>query len=1091
MLGRAPFRLAAIAALLLTLSIALAVNSSGARADGGEGQAPAVPEKRGLTYPNLGSHLDQLAAKVEEGVATAQDAAREAPLHRGESVAVTIYPSGNVDDVVKFLEDNGGDPRNVGEDYIEAYVPVSLLGPVSERAGVLRVREIVPPQPAQLSQRIIGNGPAVHGSQAWNAAGYSGQGVKVGIIDGFFRFSALRGVEVPSSVVVRCYTDIGVFTSNLADCDQEPEATSPWPECLDAYQRRARGNEAHGTIVAESLIDIAPGVTLYIANPGSRGDMQEAVDWMASQGVQVINYSASWIFDGPGDGTSPLSVSPLNTVDRAAANDILWVNSAGNSAQNTWFGGYSDPDGNRAIGFGGINDEIIDAAWRACSTFVVQLRWEDSWAGANTDLDLHLVNEPTGEVVFSSTDPQSGQSGQVPWEAVGLRTRYNNSDLGIKVTHFSGEVPDWIQIVVWAPGAIEHHTLSGSIGNPAESANEGLLAVGAARWYDTDTIEPFSSRGPAPDGREKPKPDIVGADCGETALTPLNERRLGFCGTSQASPHVAGMAALVRQRFPELGAVEVAEYLKDNARQREVPDPNNTWGHGFAVLPPIILCSNNPGLAADCARLLTARDALAGTGTLNWSARVPVEDWDAVTVGGSPLRVTELRLPEKGLTGEIPAGLGGLSNLEELWLPENQLTGEIPPELGGLANLEGLYLSGNQLSGTIPTQLGGLTNLKELSLTRNQLSGEIPPELAGLTGMERLALGGNQLTGTIPTWLSSLTSLEELHLWGNGLTGEIPPELGSLTNLRWLSLGENQLSGPIPVRLGSLANLTELRLDGNRLSGEIPPELGSPAGLERLWLHDNQLSGTIPPQLGGLTNLKELDLTRNQLSGEIPPELAGLASLEILALGGNQVTGTIPVWLGILANLEELHLWGNDLSGAIPVELDSLTNLRALSLGENQLSGEIPPELGSLARLEGLRLHNNRLTGEIPSELGSLANLTALRLDGNQLSGEIPSELGRLLNLTVLYLSGNQLSGCVPDRWGDVENNDFEQLGLSFCPGDPLINKYDTNRNGQIDRSEVIRAINDYLFGTGADALTRADVIRLINLYLSGSTRQN
>ena len=61
-------------------------------------------------------------------------------------MAVTIYLSGNVDEVVAFLEENGGDPRNVGEDYVEAYVPVPLLGPVSERPGVIRVREIIPPE---------------------------------------------------------------------------------------------------------------------------------------------------------------------------------------------------------------------------------------------------------------------------------------------------------------------------------------------------------------------------------------------------------------------------------------------------------------------------------------------------------------------------------------------------------------------------------------------------------------------------------------------------------------------------------------------------------------------------------------------------------------------------------------------------------------------------------------------------------------------------------------------------------------------------------------------------------------------------------
>ena len=137
-------------------------------------QVPPIPDKTALNYPNLGSHLDQLVASVEEGQATSKEAAGDAPVHSGESVAVTIYLTGNVDAVVSFLEDNGGDPRNVGEDYIEAYVPVALLGPVSEQPGVVRVREIVPPQ-AEYGP-VTSQGVQAHLSAAWNSAGYTGQG---------------------------------------------------------------------------------------------------------------------------------------------------------------------------------------------------------------------------------------------------------------------------------------------------------------------------------------------------------------------------------------------------------------------------------------------------------------------------------------------------------------------------------------------------------------------------------------------------------------------------------------------------------------------------------------------------------------------------------------------------------------------------------------------------------------------------------------------------------------------------------------------------------------------------------------------------
>ena len=116
---------------------------------GGDNQAPPIPDKGELRYPNLGSRLDELVASVEAGESTAEQAAKGAAMHSGASVAVTIYLSGGVDGVVAFLEENGGDPRNVGEDFIEAYVPVMLLGQASEQPGVLRVREIVPPERGQ------------------------------------------------------------------------------------------------------------------------------------------------------------------------------------------------------------------------------------------------------------------------------------------------------------------------------------------------------------------------------------------------------------------------------------------------------------------------------------------------------------------------------------------------------------------------------------------------------------------------------------------------------------------------------------------------------------------------------------------------------------------------------------------------------------------------------------------------------------------------------------------------------------------------------------------------------------------------------
>ena len=986
-------------AILIALAVTMAVALPGVSAVGGEenDQVPSLPYKTALNYPNLGSHLDQLVASAEEGQATSNDAAVETSVHSGESVAVTIHLTGNVDAVVSFMEDNGGDPRNVGEDYIEAYVPVTLLGRLSEQPGVARVRQIVPPEPDY--GPFISQGVQAHLAQAWHNAGYKGRGVKVGIIDsGFEGFRELMGTELPTTVLVRCYTDLGVSSRNLADC------------------RQYRGNPTgvHGTASAETVVDFIPEASLYIANPRSHADMRDAVDWMISEGVSVINASISWGFDGPGNGTSPYTIGLVNTVDRAVEAGIVWVSSAGNSAQHTWFGSYSNPDSDRWVNFlesGERNYLIIHEGFslQDYESLQFELRWEDSWVledgqigGASSDLDLFVVDGATGTVVASSRDHQSGRPGEIPHEflsSLHFSGPPTGSSYYVVVSHEGGDAPEWIQLVLSHAGpTLHYHTLYGSIKNPAEGRNLGMLAVGAANWRDVRTIEPYSSRGPTPDGRFKP--DIIGATCGESATYP------GYCGTSGSSPHVAGMSALVRQRFPDYTPAQVASYLKAFAQQRETPDPNNTWGHGFAQLP-----------SPDRKALVALYNATGGanwTNNTNWLTTAPIGQWRGVTTD-SQGRVTELNLtsnqlkgeipPELAdlaslklldlggneLTGPIPTWLSSLTNLEELYLWENELTGTIPAELGRLSNLGQLSLSGNQLTGQITAELGNLSNLQELDLWGNGLTGTIPSELGSLSKLQHLSLSDNQLTGTIPTWLGSLTDLQELYLWGNGLMGTIPSELARLTSLEILALGDNRLTGKIPAELTSLTKLEELSLTSNQLTGAIPTWLGTLTELEDLRLWGNELSGEIPTELGSLTNLKELHLNSNQLTGEIPAELARLTKLE------------------------DLRLWGNELSGEIPAELGRLSNLEQLHLSSNQLTGEIPTELGRLSNLEQLSLSGNQLTGQIPTEVGRLSKLALLSLSSNQLSGNIPEELGILTNLEELYLWGNRLSGMVPE----------------------------------------------------------------------------
>ena len=86
------------------------------------------------------------------------------------------------------------------------------------------------------------------------------------------------------------------------------------------------------------------------------------------------------------------------------------------------------------------------------------------------------------------------------------------------------------------------------------------------------------------------------------------------------------------------------------------------------------------------------------------------------------------------MTGEIPAELGSLSDLQWLVLRNNQLTGAIPVELGDLSNLQDLYLNQNQLTGSIPPELGGLANLEVYTAQRQPVDRVRPRRIARRSG---------------------------------------------------------------------------------------------------------------------------------------------------------------------------------------------------------------------------------------------------------------------------------------------------------------------------------------------------------------------
>ena len=131
--------------------------------DSGGGANPKPPEpqaddldpaifggaKTPQAFANLEASLDAVADSVQDGQAAVLDAVGAAPLSQGDAVAVSVYADSDISDAKTFLETNGVSIDYAGADWLEAYVPASLLRALSQRNDVIRVAPLIPAVPDQ------------------------------------------------------------------------------------------------------------------------------------------------------------------------------------------------------------------------------------------------------------------------------------------------------------------------------------------------------------------------------------------------------------------------------------------------------------------------------------------------------------------------------------------------------------------------------------------------------------------------------------------------------------------------------------------------------------------------------------------------------------------------------------------------------------------------------------------------------------------------------------------------------------------------------------------------------------------------------
>jgi subtilisin family serine protease/flagellar basal body-associated protein FliL len=529
-------------------------------------------------YPELSTILQDtkldsvykefLIAYEEGGEMAAFDLARKRGLlSDDDELRLTLeLNTTDTDDLQAEFESIGVKVTAVSRNMMDIAIPLGLLKESlqSERPGSLflsisGLENIIRIRMPMMSIKDVGSvyleSLAMIGAESWQSEGYTGAGVKVAILDGGFDgYQYLLGDDLPADLIVKSF-----IAGTAAD---------------------ATGS-VHGTACAEIVHDIAPSAKLYLVASDTETETNQAVSWLIEQGVDIITHSASWLY-GPKDGTGPGTYA----VRQAVSNGIFWVNSAGNYAETHYRAIFTDYDGD---GFHEFSDGDEMLAFEPGGVVKFVLNWDD-WDIGDQNLDLFVVDSYKNEIASS----QNFQSG--PGDAMEYIS-YQFSDSGpYSIAFYGANVTRQVLLDFFIyNGEIEYYTKEYSLGSPADAAE--AFTIGATYW-ENDSLEPFSSQGPTNDGRFKP--DLSAPDGTNSAA--YGE---AFYGTSASTPHVAGVAALILEAYPDYSPQDVGNFLKSNAIDLGNPGPDYLFGYGrlniglppdIGVLPtpPVIATTVDP-----------------------------------------------------------------------------------------------------------------------------------------------------------------------------------------------------------------------------------------------------------------------------------------------------------------------------------------------------------------------------------------------------------------------------------------------------------------------------------------------------------------
>ena len=431
--------------------------------------------------------------------------------------------------------------------------------------------------------------PFIGADELWES-GFSGKGVKVGVID--------TGIDYHHPSLKDVYK--GGY--DFVDDDSDPMETLP-----DATKPIKNGNSydtSHGTHVSGTIVGqgdpehpdagkgwvrgVAPGADLYVYRvlgpygSGSSEDVIAAIEKSVSDGMDVINLSL-------GNDLNNQYSADSKAVDNASLAGVTVVLANGNDGPNAETVG-SPASAQLPISVGASSPPVhtpiftspqVGRIYAQIATYAPEL------TPVGQDLDLVYANfgqaadyanlDVTGKTVLVSRGGISFGEKAVHATKAGAKALiiYNNT---------AGE----IAATLGEPGVyVPTYTITQSNGLAlVKEIAKGQSLVNYSLIEEQDLLADFSSRGPSLPYYSI-KPDLTAPGVGIRSSIPsftgdYTKAYEDLNGTSMAAPHIAGAVALMMEKTEQDGLDLNPDQMKSLLANNSVPI-NNRQGDPYSV----------------------------------------------------------------------------------------------------------------------------------------------------------------------------------------------------------------------------------------------------------------------------------------------------------------------------------------------------------------------------------------------------------------------------------------------------------------------------------------------------------------------------